>query len=699
MQVIGKRHFGLKALPQGGGGGKQTTRELFDTLLFWKAHVPLDAEGRARVEIPLNDSLTSFRLVAVASAGTSQFGTGATSIRSTQDLMLLSGLPPLVREGDRFRAEFTLRNTSDRPMDVVVQPQVGGVSPPLSEQKQSLTAGAATIVAWDVLVPSGAERLTYDVEAKESGGAADHLRVMQTVKPAVPVETYQATLTRWERPIDQPVARPADALPDRGGVRVGFAPTLSAGLDGVRAWMRDYPYTCLEQRVSRVVALHDATGWKELSAALPSYLDGDGLLKYFPAGEHGSDVLTAYVLSITHAAGLALPAPVLERTTTALRRFVEGEIQRDAAVSAADRPLRKLAGIAALARLGKAEPKLLSTITIEPNLWPTSALLDWWTILQRLPKMPERASRLRDAEQIIRARLNVQGTTTGFSTEKSDALWWLMVCADTNALRLVNDVIDTGIWRERTPQLMRGAILRQQRGAWDCTVSNAWGALAAEKFARTFENVPVAGTSSAILGGATANVDWNKQAEGATVDLPWPPPPPQSLRVEHKGSGAPWVTIESRAAIPLTQSVTSGYTIRKEVLPADGRTDGVLHRGDVVRVRLEIDAQADMTWVVVNDPVPGGASHLGTGLARDSQIATTTPATDPADELTPLFVERAFEGFRAYYDYVPKGHFTVEYRIRLNQNGTFQLPPTRVEALYAPEMFGEIPNASVEVQP
>jgi hypothetical protein len=27
------------------------------------------------------------------------------------------------------------------------------------------------------------------------------------------------------------------------------------------------------------------------------------------------------------------------------------------------------------------------------------------------------------------------------------------------------------------------------------------------------------------------------------------------------------------------------------------------------------------------------------------------------------------------------------------------LPPTRVEALYAPEMFGELPNDMVEVHP
>jgi len=90
MQVIGKRHFGLKALPPGGGGGKQSTRELFDTLLLWKARQVLDGNGEATIEISLNDSITSFRIVAVATGGTGLFGTGSTSIQSTQDLMILS---------------------------------------------------------------------------------------------------------------------------------------------------------------------------------------------------------------------------------------------------------------------------------------------------------------------------------------------------------------------------------------------------------------------------------------------------------------------------------------------------------------------------------------------------------------------------------------------------------------------------------
>jgi len=103
MQVVGKRHYGRKALPDGGGGGGQAARELFDTLLLWRGRIPLNAEGAAEVEVPLNDSLTSFRLVAIASAGADLFGTGEASIRTTQDVMLHAGLAPLGAPGARGR--------------------------------------------------------------------------------------------------------------------------------------------------------------------------------------------------------------------------------------------------------------------------------------------------------------------------------------------------------------------------------------------------------------------------------------------------------------------------------------------------------------------------------------------------------------------------------------------------------------------
>ena len=59
----------------------------------------------------------------------------------------------------------------------------------------------------------------------------------------------------------------------------------------------------------------------------------------------------------------------------------------------------------------------------------------------------------------------------------------------------------------------------------------------------------------------------------------------------------------------------------------------------------------------------------------------------------PSFIERAADGYRAYYRFVATGPWSVEYTLRLNNAGRFELPATRVEAMYAPEIFGEAPNA------
>ena len=165
----------------------------------------------------------------------------------------------------------------------------------------------------------------------------------------------------------------------------------------------------------------------------------------------------------------------------------------------------------------------------------------------------------------------------------------------------------------------------------------------------------------------------------------------------HAGAGHPWVTIQARAAIPLTAPLSSGYTITRTLTPVDARKAAAWSRGDIVRVRLEIEAQSDMTWVVVSDPIPAGASHLGGGLGGQSRIALAGQTRSDCPCIA--FEERGFDGVRAYYPYVRKGTWVYEYTIRLNQGGRFEMPSTRVEALYAPEAFGEIPNAPFEVQP
>jgi hypothetical protein len=340
---------------------------------------------------------------------------------------------------------------------------------------------------------------------------------------------------------------------------------------------------------------------------------------------------------------------------------------------------------------------MLGSITIEPNLWPTSAVLDWWTIVRRLASSAS-DPRQREAEQIVRSRLNLQGTTLGFSSEGREGLSWLMACPDGSAARVLLQALDAGVWREDVPRLVRGLLLRQEHGHWDCTTSNAWGTLAVNAFTKAFEATPVSGVSSATLGAETKTVTWTQPPQPAALQFPWPAGI-GALDIDHKGAGNPWITVQARAAVPLREPLSSGYRIGKTIEPVEVREAGKYSVGDVLRIRLAIEAQSDMTWVVVDDPIPAGASHLGTGLARDSQIATTGEKAAGPDQIVPAFVERGFAGYRAYYEMVPKGPLTTEYTIRLNQSGHLLMPTTRVEALYAPEMFGELPNPEIEIQP
>ena len=700
MQVVGKRHYGRKAVPPGGGGGRSPgrARELFDSLLFWRPRIPLDASGNASVTIPLNDSLSAFRIVAVADDGAQLYGTGGATIHTTQDLVLTSGLPPLVREGDHYAATFTVRNTTDHAIDASVQAvstaTVGSGQP----QTVRLAAGQARDLTWLATAPVGAGRIDWDVTARETQGSAyDRLKVSETAIPAYPVRTYQATIAQLTVPMSIPVERPHDAIAGRGGLEITLQPRLAGSLQGVREYMSYYPYTCLEQRVSRAIALESRPDWNAVMAILPAYMDEDGLLKYFPSDDlEGDDGLTAYVLSIGEEAGWPIDAGDRDRMLHALTAFVAGRIVRDSALPTADLSIRKLQAIDALARYGAANADMLDSITLEPNLMPTSALLDWIGILERTPAVPQAGEKLSQAFGILRARLNFQGTTMGFSTARSDALWWLMISEDSNANRMVLAALDRPQWRDDMPRLVRGALGRQLHGHWNTTVANAWGVLAMKKFSAQLESTPVGGATLVRYGSEQQVVTWPRHETAATTDLPWQEGS-GILDIRHQGAGAPWAMVRAMAAIPLHQPLASGFKIIRTVTPIEQSRPGVWTRGDVARVHLELEAQSDMTWVVVDDPIPAGATILGSGLGGQSQLLTRGERRGGWAWLA--YEERRFDGYRAYYELVPKGHWSVEYTVRFDNPGTFQLPPTRVEAMYALEMFGELPNAPLTVQP
>ena len=696
MHLTGKRHFGKKAVPGGGGGGRAPTRELFDTLVYWNPSVTLNAKGEADVIVPLNDSLTSFRIVAVA-AGQERFGTGHASIRSSQDLQLISGLAPLVREGDRVQSYFTVRNSTTQAMKVRLEAKVDGLPDAPKSMYLTLEPGAGKEIKLPITVPEGISKLTWTVNARHTTGkATDSLKVTQEVAPAIPVQIQNTSLYRLDKPLDLPVAGPEGALPGRGDIRATLAATLGDGLSGLRTYMREYPYACLEQKVSKAIATRDRRAWEAIQEALPGYLDSNGLAVFFPGMERGSVALTAYLLAISLDAGYALPADVRAKFEKALEDFVAGrlDVTGQALPTGSDLNLR-LAALDALSRLGKATPALIATINPEPAQLATTSLLDWIGILKRTSALAKRDAKLKTAEAALRARYTYTGQRMNLADADRDSQWWMMVSADNGAVRSLMTVLDLPDWRDDIPKLVSGILARQSRGHWNTTTANAWGVLTLERHAQLFEKVRPAGSSLAKLGQEARQVDWKRFPNGATANFPLPAGE-DTLHLNHNGPGAPYVTLVTSAAVPLKEARDRGYSVRRELIPIEQKQPGRWSRGDIIRVHLTIHARDTMGWVVVNDPVPAGASILGSGLKRDSTLLTGDEAS--TGQAWPAWQERRFDSFQSYYEYVPRGEFSLEYTLRLNNAGQFHLPATRVEAMYAPEMYGAAPNDVIEVQ-
>ena len=704
-QVIGKRHFGKKAVAPGGGGGRAPARELFDTLLVWNPRLALDAEGSAVIKVPLNDSLTEFKLVAIADAGVGLFGSGSSSLRTKQDLQLISGLPPLVREKDRYSALLTVRNGTAQPMTVAIAAKAGEQS--LEAKELKLDAESASEIQWTANAPEDGKTLVWEFDASDkAGGAKDRLRITQQIAPAVPVTVQQTTFGRLEGNLEIPVAVPAGAVSGksggpRGGIEIGLSAKLSTPPPGLKRFFEEYPFVCLEQLASVAIGLRDEARWQKIVDTLPTYLDANGLARYYPGEERyntGSAVLTAYLLTTAKAAGFDLPPELAGRMERGLAAYAEGRIKLDDWAPQNDLTVRKLAAIEALTRRGQAPLSAISSLEIEPLRLPTSALIDWYLITRRVTKLPGRVTKLEMAETELRNRLSYLGDKLTFTNERSDYWWWLMVSSDSNTFRLIEAVLDDPKWTEDLPKLVQGAMLRQHRGRWLTTTANAWASIALDRFGKTFEKSEVSGSTKATLGSETQSFAWpGKADEPNRLMLPWPTQEVSKLQLAHSGSGQPWAATQLLAAVPVSEAKGNGFRVKREVTPVQEKLSGKVSRGDVWRVRLIVDSDQDMTSVVVNDPIPAGARILGEGDGRDSRIAQKDEVGSRGNAW-PAYIERTFSNYRAYYNYVPRGRFSIDYTLRLNNAGEFTLPATRVEAVYAPEVFGEAPNAKVIVE-
>ncbi|TGL48888.1 peptidase [Leptospira kemamanensis] len=695
-QIIGKRHFGLKAKPEGGGGGKQSTRSLFETLLYWKGKAIVGKDGKFKFSFPLNDSLTTFRIVAIATSGAKEFGTGMAKIQTSQKIQSFSGIPPVVRLGDTLQHEVNLRNAGDTKEQLRVRLSVVDlkngleVKSDLETKSAMLAPGETKLITWDLTVPEDTTKRKFSLEVSSPNGTVmDSLSVEQTVIPAFTERVYQAGLFLYEAPWKDNVVTPPGSKPNTGKMVWKASPTILTSIGGIQKFFQTYPYSCMEQRVSKAIGLRSDALWSDVLGDLNSFLDYDGLVKYFARMEHGSEILTAYVLTSAKLSNKTIPEETLVKMTNGLQGFLDGRVSGERYRFGADLVVRKIIVWEALTRYQTYEWEQVRPIFEGMEFLPTASLIDLSEIYNRVngadPKIKNRLF------SVLRSKLNLQGTELIVADSGFTNPWWILGSRDYTMAKFLLWSMSEPSYKKDMPRIIKAFVKMQKQGKYDSTLGNAYSVLVFDRVSKLIEGEKVAGGKVKIQTDKESfSLEPNgKQTVTQTLGMN-----PESVTVSYEGKGKPWLEWSVQSILPLKEPISSGYRIKRTWEPLQVAKQGVFSKGDTIKVKLEIDADSDKTWVVVEDPIPPGSLPLGRGFGRESQIGQDRPL-DTSYYLS--FEEKTLSLYRAYFEYLPKGKHVIEHSYRLNHVGNFVMPSTRVEAMYSPETHAEWPNEIVRI--
>ena len=245
------------ALKAGDEPGEPHIRSYFPEALYINPEIITDRNGEASIEIPIADSITTWRMAMLASTMNGALGTATSSLKVFQDFFADLDLPVTLTQGDRVTIPVAVYNYAGAGGDVKLTLE--------PEDWYSLVDDSATknlsVEAGQV---GGAH---FTLEAKRIGkfkltlsarmnGAGERRDIVVREIEVVPNGREQDTVFNGRiDPPDNQVAEhsvefPAQAIPDASKILVRIYPgPLSQVVEGMDSLLR-MPYGCFEQTSS-----------------------------------------------------------------------------------------------------------------------------------------------------------------------------------------------------------------------------------------------------------------------------------------------------------------------------------------------------------------------------------------------------------------------------------------------------------------
>ncbi len=751
-RLIGRQKFEKKGASAGGDGGHALSmRNVFKYVSYWNPSLKTNAEGRAEFQFKLPDNLTGWRVLVIAVTPSDRMGLGDVNFKVNQNTELRPVMPNQVMEGDRFQAGFSVTNRSDktREIDVTINAKgdLKGFQPVVKSVK--LEPYQRTTV----FAPVDSARLAVDANQAQgeilfSVKAADSLD-QDALSFKLPVLKSRQLLTAadygstTEGQIQETLLVPATAYADVGAIDILLSPSVIGNVDGAFKYMRDYPYLCWEQKLSKAVMaahfgelepwLDKQLKWPEsktlpenvLAQAANYQAPNGGMTYYLAQDQYVSPYLSAYTalaFNWLKDSGYKIPHQVEQRLHDYLFKLLRKNTAPDFYNKGMASTVRSVA-LAALAEQGKID--VSEIIRYQPH-YPYMSLFGKAQYLMAAQATGARPEMLKQLTDSILSHGQQSGGMFSFN-ESIDIVYERILatplrsnCAILSAFTRLQSQPMPGLPFKLVRSITQ---TRGKRDHWENTQENLFCMNALIDYSRRFESEQPAMSIKVLLDqkqlGFTEFTDFRDQAVMFSEPIVTIPAGTKStLTIKRLGQGRLYHTTRLQYALmdPKPGRDNAGIDIRREYSvqrngqwqllesDADPRAIAEVNRGELVRVDIYVSLPTARNYVVVDDPAPGGLEPVNRDLSTASELDAEAGDYQQvggtwwlqyndwidfnSNRWSFYHRELKHDRVRFYSDYLPPGNYHLSYTAQAVAVGEFNRMPVFAEAMYDPDIFG-----------
>jgi len=670
-------------------------RKNFLACAFWNATLRTDAQGHLRAEFVAPDSLTRYRVMAIAATKQNQFGAGESAFEINKPVMVEASLPHFANLGDKLVLRGVLHNMTDLAGEADVELQLDATAK-AAEVKRHVTLPARGSVPVDFpteIVATGKAQWRWSVSFVSSDRKTEfHDAVQSEVNVGYPAPMLREVETKRVETSEAELKRIADPqiLEGTGQATVDIANTRVIELRESLRYLLHYPYGCVEQTTSsllpwlfvrdlRATLPELAKTDAEIAAAvnrgvnlLMSMQTSNGGLSFWPGGSDTTLWGSAYgglALAVAQKQKFSVP----EAETKKLFAYLSSQLRGMAKDATGYGLSAQCLAVYTLAVAGQPEPAYHDLLFQKRAKLSAEdrALVALAVIESKGPKAT--------IEELLRPPAANEAYVDQFFGS----------IARENALHLMAWTLHD----PRSPRVDELAVelfRRRSNGHWSTTQANAWALLSLASYLRQVETGDKNATGQILWDKAAAPFAVSKDKPLVTATFPIVnKTAAEPIRVTKSGGTIfSDVTVEARSKLIERPRQDRGYSItrRYSKLGDDGRLSAAenLRVGDRVLITLDVQVPRRATYLAVEDPLPGVFEAINPEFESQEVVGGETLGTEWVSDYHELREDRAV----FFCDLLYPGRYSLRYLARVISAGEAIAGSAKIEEMYHPERFG-----------